>query len=115
MSTLKLEESGEGFLEKDEGVGKKKPRGEISGDIVKVITVLMIITIADMLQIILFFLKTQSQLVWSFESQSRVKVKVVKLCRKKWYDAVSVWVQDLVPTSDESESGHIVSEKVKWA
>ena len=63
MSTLKLEESGEGgppgegFLEKDEGVGKKKPRGEISGDIVKVITVLMIITIADMLQIILFFLK----------------------------------------------------------
>ena len=30
--------------------------------------------------------KTQSQLVWSFESQSRVKVKVVKWCRKKWFD-----------------------------
>ena len=29
---------------------------------------------------------TQSQLVWSFESQSRVKVKVVKWCRKKWFD-----------------------------
>ena len=29
-------------------------------------------------------LKTQSQLVWSFESQSWVKVKVVKWCRKKW-------------------------------
>ena len=27
---------------------------------------------------------TQSQLVWSFESQSWVKVKVVKWCRKKW-------------------------------
>ena len=52
MSTLKLEESGEGgppgevFLEKDKGVCKEKPRGEISGD-VKVITVLMIITIAN--------------------------------------------------------------------
>ena len=30
------------------------------------------------------------------------------------YDAVSVWVQDLVPKSDESESGQMVSEKVKW-
>ena len=30
--------------------------------------------------------KTQSQLVWSFESQSRVKLKVVKWCRKKWFD-----------------------------
>ena len=29
---------------------------------------------------------TRSQLVWSFESQSRVKVKVVKWCRKKWND-----------------------------
>ena len=29
---------------------------------------------------------SQSQLVWSFESQSRVKVKVVKWCRKKWFD-----------------------------
>ena len=67
MSTLKVEESGEGgppgevFFEKDKRVGKEKLRGEISGessgDIVKVITVLMIITIADMLQIILFFLK----------------------------------------------------------
>ena len=28
--------------------------------------------------------KTQSQLVWSFEFQSMVKVKVVKWCRKKW-------------------------------
>ena len=27
---------------------------------------------------------TQSQLVWSFESQSWVKVRVVKWCRKKW-------------------------------
>ena len=27
---------------------------------------------------------TQSQLVWSFKSQSWVKVKVVKLCWKKW-------------------------------
>ena len=59
MSTLKLEESGEGgppgevFLEKDKGVCKEKPRGEISGNIVKVITVLMIITIADMLEMIL--------------------------------------------------------------
>ena len=34
----------------------------------------------------LFSYMTQSQLVWSFESQSRVKVKVVKLCRKKWFD-----------------------------
>ena len=31
------------------------------------------------------------------------------------YDAVPVWVQDLVPKSDESESGQMVSEKVKWA
>ena len=31
------------------------------------------------------------------------------------YDAVSVWVQDLVPKSDESESGQMVPEKVKWA
>ena len=29
------------------------------------------------------------------------------------YDAVSVCVLDLVPKSDESESGQIVSEKVK--
>ena len=29
-------------------------------------------------------LMAQSQLVWSFESQSRVKVKVVKWRRKKW-------------------------------
>ena len=32
----------------------------------------------------LWWNKTQSQLVWSFESQSWVKVKVVKWCRKKW-------------------------------
>ena len=31
------------------------------------------------------------------------------------YDAVSVWVQDLVPKSDESESGQMVPEKVNWA
>ena len=34
---------------------------------------------------------------------------------KNSYDAVPVWVQDLVPKSDESESGQKVPEKVKWA
>ena len=36
--------------------------------------------------------KTQSQLVWSFESQSRVKVKVVKWCRKKWFDHNQMYI-----------------------
>ena len=35
---------------------------------------------------------SQSQLVWSFESQSRVKVKVVKWCRKKWNEHNLVYV-----------------------
>ena len=35
---------------------------------------------------------TQSQLVWSFESQSRVKVKVVKWCRKKWFDHNQMYI-----------------------
>ena len=57
MSTLKLEESGEGgppgegCLEKDKGLVQEEPRGDTSGDIVKVIT------IADMLEIILVLLK----------------------------------------------------------
>ena len=36
--------------------------------------------------------KSQSQLVWSFESQSRVKVKVVKWCRKKWFDHNQMYI-----------------------
>ena len=35
---------------------------------------------------------SQSQLVWSFESQSRVKVKVVKWCRKKWFDHNQMYI-----------------------
>ena len=36
--------------------------------------------------LVIFYMlhRTQSQLVWSFESQSWVKVKVVKRCRKRW-------------------------------
>ena len=34
----------------------------------------------------------RSQLVWSFESQSRVKVKVVKWCRKKWFDHNQMYI-----------------------
>ena len=37
-------------------------------------------------------LTTQSQLVWSFESQSWVKVKVVKWCRKKWNEHNLMWI-----------------------
>ena len=46
MSTLKLDESvegrppGEGCLEKDKGVVQEEPRGDTSGDIVEVSTVL---------------------------------------------------------------------------
>ena len=30
--------------------------------------------------------------MWSFESQSRVKVKVVKWCRKKWFDHNQMYI-----------------------
>ena len=38
------------------------------------------------------FSEQSSQLVWSFESQSRVKVKVVKWCRKKWFDHNQMYI-----------------------
>ena len=37
-------------------------------------------------------IKTQSQLVWPFESQSWVKVKVVKWCRKKWNEHNLIYI-----------------------
>ena len=46
---------------------------------------------------------------WAVTSKSVDKVQTFA------YDAVSVWVQDLVPKSDESESGQTVSEEVKCA
>ena len=62
--------------------------------------------------------KTQSQLVWSFESQSRVKVKVAKLCRKKWFDHNMMYIYhkqyEILQKKSPKQLKHSISVISHW-